>query len=189
MRNTVKNLKRSALGISMGMALGLRLGLTISLTLGLGAFVLAASAAAQGDPTPGVKTSEKELGYVVGTAGLGTYADAAGTFILKRLLDADNFGGAELDVAELTFPVGYKGRGHLHAPIEIFYVLEGRMRHVVNGIAVDLDPGMIGLVRPGDTVEHIVLSEVPLKTLVIWLPGGFAQRLAGNLKQLKAPKD
>ena len=169
---------------------------SIGLTFGLGALLLAASnmvqaspASAQSDPASGQKTPEEKPAYAVGTAGLGTYANESGDFILKRLLDSENFGGAELDVAEMTFPVGYEGRGHLHGPIEIFYVLSGRMRHVVNGIAVDLEPGMIGMVRPGDTVEHIVLSETPLKTLVIWLPGGLSQDIAGNLKRVEAPDE
>ena len=127
--------------------------------------------------------------YEISSKGLGTYANPSGSFTLKRLLDSANFGGGELDVAELTFGPDYQGRVHTHAPIEIFYVLSGRLRHVVNGVAADLDPGMVGVVRPGDEVEHIVLSEEPLHMLVIWLPGGLAERLAGNLKPLEGPED
>ena len=123
--------------------------------------------------------------YEISSAGLGTYANSSGVFMIKRLLDSANFGGTELDIAELTFGPEYQGRVHTHVPIEIFYVLSGRLRHVVNGIAADLEPGMIGVVRPGDEVEHIVLSDVPLRMLVIWLPGGLAERLAGNLKRLE----
>jgi mannose-6-phosphate isomerase-like protein (cupin superfamily) len=127
--------------------------------------------------------------YEISPKGLGTYANPSGSFILKRLVDSANFGGNEIDVAELTFGPEYQGRVHTHAPIEIFYVLSGRLRHVVNGVAADLEPGMIGVVRPGDEVEHIVLSKEPLRTLVIWLPGGLAERLAGNLQPLVKPKD
>ncbi len=125
--------------------------------------------------------------YEISSNGLGTYANPSGSFILKRLLDSANLGGAELDIAELTFGPDYRGRVHTHGPIEIFYVLSGRLRHVVNGVAADLEPGMIGVVRPGDEVEHIVLSEEPLHMLVIWLPGGLAERLAGNLEPLEGP--
>ena len=127
--------------------------------------------------------------YEISSKGLGAYANPSGSFQLKRLLDSANFGGTELDIAELTFGPDYRGRVHTHRPIEIFYVLSGRLRHVVNGVAVDLDPGMIGVVRPGDQVEHIVLSEEPLHMLVIWVPGGLAERLAGNLKPLGGPEE
>ena len=109
--------------------------------------------------------------------------------MIKRLLDSANFGGSELDIAELTFGPDYQGRVHTHRPIEIFYVLSGRLRHVVNGVAADLDPGMIGVVRPGDEVEHIVLSEEPLRMLVVWLPGGLAEGIAGNLEPLAGPEE
>ena len=141
---------------------------------------LAAAAAAAAETQEAEKTP-----YEISSDGLGTYTNPSGSFILKRLLDSANFGGAELDVAELTFGPDYQGRVHTHRPIEIFYVLSGRLRHVVNGVAADLGPGMIGVVRPGDQVEHIVLSEEPLHMLVIWLPGGLAELLAGNLKPLE----
>ncbi len=133
----------------------------------------------------GAEEGAETAPYEISSNGLGTYSNASGSFIIKRLLDSANFGGAELDIAELTFGPDYQGRRHTHGAIEIFYVLSGRLRHVVNGVAADLDPGMIGVVRPGDEVEHIVLSEEPLRTLVIWLPGGTAERIAGNLKPIE----
>ncbi|MCH7475211.1 MAG: hypothetical protein IIA27_11105 [Gemmatimonadetes bacterium] len=39
------------------------------------------------------------------------------------------------------------------------------------------------IVRPGDTVVHRVVSDVPVKALVIWAPGGEADRIAGNFRQ------
>ena len=150
-----------------------------ALLLALAGTLAAAAAAAE-------ETQEAEkTPYEISSDGLGTYANPSGSFILKRLLDSANFGGGEIDVAELTFGPDYQGRVHTHRPVEIFYVLSGRLRHVVNGLAVDLDPGMIAVVRPGDEVEHIVLSEEPLHMLVIWLPGGLAQGLAGNLEPLE----
>lgn len=133
----------------------------------------------------GAQEQSETPAYQTSSNGLGTYASADGGFMLKRLLDSANFGGAELDIAELTFGPGYQGRVHKHGAIEIFYVLSGRLRHVVNGVAADLGPGMVGVVRPGDDVDHIVLSDEPLRTLVIWLPGGTAERIAGNLEPVK----
>lgn len=159
----------------------------IIMTAGAGALLLALAGTFAGAAE---ETQEAEkVPYEISSNGLGTYANPSRSFTLKRLLDSANFGGAELDIAELTFGPDYQGRVHTHQPIEIFYVLSGRLRHVVNGVAADLEPGMIGVVRPGDQVEHIVLSKEPLRMLVIWVPGGLAERLAGNLEPLDGPQE
>ncbi len=155
-----------------------------------GALLLALAGALAVAAVAAEVTQETErVPYEISSNGLGTYATPSGSFIIKRLLDSANFGGSELDIAELTFGPDYQGRVHTHRPIEIFYVLSGRLRHVVNGVAADLDPGMIGVVRPGDEVEHIVLSEEPLRMLVVWLPGGLAEGIAGNLEPLAGPEE
>ena len=153
------------------------------LLLALAGALAVAAAAAE------VTQETERAPYEISSNGLGTYATPSGSFIIKRLLDSANFGGSELDIAELTFGPDYRGRVHTHRPIEIFYVLSGRLRHVVNGVAADLDPGMIGVVRPGDEVEHIVLSKEPLRMLVVWLPGGLAEGIAGNLEPLAGPEE
>ena len=140
-------------------------------------------------PAAAAEEGAETAPYEISSSGLGTYGSPSGSLIIKRLLDSANFGGAELDIAELTFGPDYQGRRHTHGPIEIFYILSGRLRHVVNGVAADLDPGMIGVVRPGDEVEHIVLSQEPLRTLVIWLPGGTAEAIAGSLEPLADAPD
>lgn len=100
---------------------------------------------------------------------------AAGSAIqFKILVDAANLGSEETRIAELTFPVGYAGPSHLHDAIEIFYVLSGRFGHAVNGVAGTLEPGDIGIVRPGDDIVHSVIGNVPAVVLTIWLPGGAA---------------
>jgi mannose-6-phosphate isomerase-like protein (cupin superfamily) len=71
----------------------------------------------------------------------------------------------------------------VHGRIEIFYILAGRLDHVVNGESHLLRPGMVGIVRPGDEVIHRVVSDVPVKALVIWAPGGEADRIAGFLNE------
>ena len=58
-----------------------------------------------------------------------------------------------------------------------------RLDHIVNDMSHVLEPGMVGIVRPGDTVVHRVVSDVPVKALVIWAPGGEADRIAGNFRQ------
>jgi hypothetical protein len=53
----------------------------------------------------------------------------------------------------------------------------------VNGASHILEPGMVGIVRPGDTVAHGVSSEEPVRALVIWAPGGEADRIAPYFEQ------
>ena len=106
-------------------------------------------------------------------------------FSIKMLVEQSNLGGDEVDVGEITFPVGSGAgsRSHTHGAVEIFYILSGQLDHIVNDTSHVLDPGMVGIVRPGDGVIHRVLSDVPVKALVIWAPGGEADRIAGNFRQ------
>ena len=101
-----------------------------------------------------------------------------GGLTIKMLVEAVNLGGAEVEVGEITFPAGTRGADHRHGSIEIFYVLSGTMDHVVDGVSHVLEPGMVGIVRPGDSVAHRVVSEEPVRALVIWAPGGESDRLA-----------
>lgn len=100
--------------------------------------------------------------------------ESAGGFIAKILIDETNLSSDEIEIAELTFPVGYTGGGHLHDAIEIFYVLSGRFGHSVNGKAAILGPGELGIVKPGDTVAHSVHGDTVAVVLTIWVPGGDA---------------
>lgn len=116
--------------------------------------------------------------YERASAGTRMLTLGSGTSI-KILLDAANLGGAEIEVAEITFPVGMSpASGHRHGAMEIFYIVEGVLGHVVNGEEHRLGPGMAGVVRPGDEVVHRVLSGEPVKALVLWVPGGEADRIA-----------
>jgi quercetin dioxygenase-like cupin family protein len=128
-------------------------------------------------------------GLAVGTAAAVTAFQTPRTFIspnggseLKVLLDRDNFGGSELDIGELSLPAGLDSGEHAHQSIEIFYVLSGELEHVVNGKSELLKPGMVGFVRPPDKVRHRVPGTTPVKTLVVWTPGGEAARIASRWK-------
>ncbi len=90
----------------------------------------------------------------------------------KVLVDAANLGGIETRIAELTFNTDYVGQPHTHDAIEIFYVLSGRFGHNVNGVPGVLEPGEIGICRPGDTIIHTNEGDEPAVVLTIWLPGG-----------------
>ena len=126
-------------------------------------------------PEVGAQQSD---GYARASAGTRSLTLGAGTTI-KLLLDATNLGSTEIEVAEITFPVGTNPTvGHRHGALEIFYVVEGVLGHVVNGEQHRVEPGMVGVVTPEDEVMHRVLSDVPVKALVLWVPGGEAGRIA-----------
>jgi mannose-6-phosphate isomerase-like protein (cupin superfamily) len=126
-------------------------------------------------------------GYEPGTSGTRLLQGRNG-FSVKMLVEEANLGGTEVEIGEITFPAGNEGgNGHLHRSIEIFYILEGRFDHIVNGVHNVLEPGMVGIVRPGDSVIHRVLSEIPVKALVVWAPGGVADGIAGFTTELPIP--
>jgi quercetin dioxygenase-like cupin family protein len=105
---------------------------------------------------------------------------------LKLLLDEATLGGKELEMAEITFPAGTVDDKHQHGSVEIFYVLSGKFGHEVNGELHWLTPGMVGVVRPGDTVRHIAPKDADVKALVIWAPAGEAKRI-GITTPLRCP--
>ena len=95
--------------------------------------------------------------------------------IWKILLDESNLGGKELELAELTLKAGTTVPAHTHQSLEVIYVLSGTFGHEVNGHYYLLKPGMVGVVRPGDHVRHLVPKEHDAKLLLIWAPAGEAK--------------
>ena len=124
------------------------------------------------------------VSYERGTSGT-RWLEGNNGFSIKMLVERANLGGGEVEVGEITFPVGsgQSRRSHTHGAVEIYYILDGQLDHIVNDTSHVLDPGMVGIVRPGDGVVHRVLSDVPVRALVIWAPGGEADRIAGNFRQ------
>ena len=104
-------------------------------------------------------------------------------FQIKMLIEPSNLGSGEVEIAEITFPAKSQGRSHLHGSTELIYVLSGRMDHKINGVSNVLEPGMVGIVRDGESVEHIVLSDEPVRAVVVWAPGGEAKRLEGFFEE------
>ena len=86
---------------------------------------------------------------------------------IKILLEEASLGSQGTEIAEIFFPPGFKGTTHLHE-LEIIYVLEGELDHIVNGESHILKPGMIGVVRKPDLVVHRTNSPEGVRTLVIW---------------------
>lgn len=86
---------------------------------------------------------------------------------IKVLIEESNLGSKGVEIAEIYFPPGWQGQPHPHE-LEIIYVLEGELDHIVNGESHILEPGMIGVVRARDRVVHKTNSEGGVRTLVIW---------------------
>jgi quercetin dioxygenase-like cupin family protein len=95
----------------------------------------------------------------------------------RLLVDESVLGGKEIEMTELTMPAGTVVPGHLHRSLEVIYVLSGIYGHEVNGKLYLLRPGMVGIVRPGDSVRHLVPKSGPTKVLIIWAPAGEAARI------------
>ncbi len=146
---------------------------TILLLCGGVAFAFAASEARADKP------AQSTVDYEVATIGTRQINHPDGSTFVKMLVEAANLGGTEVEMAEITFPANSRGQGHPHGSIEIFYVLSGQLTHVVNGKGARQSPGMVGIVRPGDIVEHITELDEPTRALVIWVPGGEIDRSFG----------
>jgi quercetin dioxygenase-like cupin family protein len=94
-----------------------------------------------------------------------------GPGIIKVLIEENNLGSKGAEIAEIWFPPGFEGQSHPHE-LEIIYVVEGELDHIVNGESHILKPGMMGVVRARDRVVHKTHSEGGVRTLVIWPLGG-----------------
>jgi quercetin dioxygenase-like cupin family protein len=103
----------------------------------------------------------------------------------KVVLDETNLGGKELEAAEATFPAGMVVGSHAHNSVEVIYVLSGIYEHEVNGKRYRLTPGMVGIVRPGDHVRHLVPKDSVAKVLILWAPGGETARILSQAKGVK----
>ena len=108
----------------------------------------------------------------------GVLYRAPGGTTLRLLLDDSNV-GAEVSMAEMTFPPNLDSAEHTHAAIEMFYVVSGELEHVVNGKSEILKPGMAGYVKPPDKVRHKT-GAAGAKVVAIWVPGAEAKRIVAR---------
>ena len=97
---------------------------------------------------------------------------------VKVLLEEANLGSAGAEMLEIYFPAGYESRSHFHE-LEILYIIEGELEHIVDGVSNVLKPGMIGIVRYPNTVIHKALSEEGARVLVVWPMGNEVKGLEG----------
>ena len=129
-------------------------------------------------------SAQDTTSYRRSSSGTRIFENDAGTSI-KILVENSVLAGTGVEVAEATLPVG-GGAGpasHRHGSTEIIYVLSGELDHVVNGEPHRLTAGMIGIVKPADTVIHRVVGQTPVKVLLIWAPAGEVDRLAQRFRQ------
>jgi quercetin dioxygenase-like cupin family protein len=85
----------------------------------------------------------------------------------KVLVEESILGTAGAEVVEVYFPPDYESRSHFHE-LEILYIIEGELEHIVDGESHVLTPGMIGIVQFPDQVIHKTLAEDGARVLVIW---------------------
>ena len=131
-----------------------------------------------------VSSAQDSTSYRRSSAGTRVLENDAGTSI-KVLVERSVLGDSGVEIAEAILPVG-TGDGpasHRHGSAEMIYVISGELDHVVNGTAHRLTPGMVGIVKPTDTVIHRVVGQTPVKLLLIWAPGGEVERLAQRFRQ------
>lgn len=92
---------------------------------GAALMVMAALAAGSG---AGSARAQQVTGaeYERATSGIRWLAGGGG-FAIKILVEKSNLGGDEVELGEITFPVGAgrDGRSHVHGRVEIFYILSG----------------------------------------------------------------
>jgi quercetin dioxygenase-like cupin family protein len=120
--------------------------------------------------------------YAYATNGITDHIGSGSGAEWKLLLNESNLGGKELQMVEVTLAPGTTVQSHTHGALEVVYVLSGTYEHEVNGKRYSLTPGMVGIVRPGDHVRHLVPKSGPTKLLIIWVPAGEAERVLRNAK-------
>ncbi len=103
---------------------------------------------------------------------------------IKIMLEQANLLEAGVEVAEIYFPPGYQDVAHMHE-LELLYVLEGELDHIVNGVSHILKPGMLGVVKEPDLVVHRSHSDDGVKVLAIWPYGNEIRALdAEGLREI-----
>ena len=109
-----------------------------------------------------------------------------GPGIIKVLIEEGNLGSKGAEIAEIWFPPGYEGTSHPHE-LEIIYIVEGELDHIVNGESHILKPGMTGVVRERDRVVHKTHSPDGVRTLIIWPLGNEVEGFEGSGMRETAP--
>lgn len=131
----------------------------------------------------GSDTQTKGIEYTTKSIGTQFLENKKSDVAIKILVEQSNLGSSELELGEIFLPAGLNTAVHSHGAIEIFYVLSGQLEHVVNGVSHLLESGMVGIVRPEDSVSHRVPEGEDCRALVIWTPAGEVDRIKKNYNQ------
>lgn len=144
-------------------------------------------AACSQEPPPDPAAYETYEIVSAGTRQFGFDTETAPGWI-KVLIEESNLGSQGAEIAEIYFPPDYEGQPHPHE-LEIIYVLEGELDHIVNGESHVLAPGMVGVVRARDRVVHKSVSEGGVRTLIIWPLGKEVAGFEGSgMSETKLPQ-
>ena len=111
-----------------------------------------------------------------------TFVDPRTGTEMKVLIDGKTVGTTKLSVAELTIPAGTSVPAHTHKSIEVFYIISGELEQTIRGESKRLTAGMSCLVPADTDTLHKVTSKEPVRTLVVWVPGGEEARIAVDWK-------
>ncbi|MBB1633354.1 cupin domain-containing protein [Cupriavidus sp. UME77] len=89
----------------------------------------------------------------------------------RRIIGRENVGATQLEVIHGTIERGKGALPHAHPGIEqVCYVLEGRARAEVNGQSRELGPGDCCFFPAKAMHVFTVISDEPVKLLVIYAP-------------------
>jgi len=117
-------------------------------------------------------SSQKRSRYFVQAQEVPPYHPANHTSTVnRRLIGAGNVGASKVEVVLGIIEKGKCALPHSHAGIEqVCYVLEGRARAEVGGEVCELGPGDCCFFPPDMQHVFTVVSDEPVKVLVIYAP-------------------
>ena len=106
-------------------------------------------------------------------------ANHTGT-VNRRLIGRDNVGAKNVEVVLGVIEKGKGALPHAHPGIEqVCYVLEGRARAEIDGQSCELGAGDCCFFPPGTQHVFTVVSDEPVKVLVIYSPP-YGERVTGD---------
>lgn len=89
-------------------------------------------------------------------------------------------GPENIAIGEVTLPGGYDSKEHGHISAEWIYVISGKLKQTVNGVAEEHSPGGLSIAPPNSSLIHEVTSEEPAKLMILWFPANEVDRLANG---------
>ena len=89
----------------------------------------------------------------------------------KVLVDEKRVEGAPLGLYHLTFAPGGSSTEHVHkTEVEVFYCLKGKGRTVVAGREIELVPGRVVYIHPGESHQTFCAGNEDFEMLCLFSP-------------------